>query len=149
MIPDNQNITKNLNKDHLQNIILKGDSYFAKAEEYVTLQKEFIKESLFEIILFWVDTIIYPAFQILSLLWKRELPSMFSVFSFQKTFDKWVRWFRFKTLSSELKEWVEIVKSVNGPFIRTNDPDYHVFVYADGMQRLRSGLLTKKGAKSS
>jgi hypothetical protein len=128
---------------------LKGDSYFTKAEEYVTLQKEFIQDSLFEIFLMWFDMIIYPVIQIISFLWKNETPSIFSVFSFQKTFDKWVRWFRFKTLSSELKEWVEIVKSVNGPFIRTNDPDYHVFVYADGMQRLRSELLAKKCTKRS
>lgn len=149
MIPENQKITKNLSKDYLQNIVLKGDEYFNKAEEYVTLQKEFLKDSLFENILLWFDMVIYPVFQLLSFLWKGELPSMFSVFSFQKTFDKWVRWIRFKILSKELKEWVEIVKSVNGPFIRTNDPDYHVFVYADGMQRLRSGLLTKKGTKST
>jgi hypothetical protein len=55
----------------------------------------------------------------------------------------------FDSLNSEIREWTRIVKSVGGPFISANDSTYHVFVYADAMERLRSGLfgLSKKGTK--
>ena len=69
--------------------------------------------------------------------------SPFYVFSLVKTYQLWIDWFRFKELGQTIKEWTKIVKSLNGPWISTNNPDYHVFVYADGMERIKYALLTR------
>ena len=39
-------------------------------------------------------------------------------------------------LREEINSWISIVKKVDGPWISTNDSQYHLYVYADAMQRL-------------
>ena len=69
--------------------------------------------------------------------------------SLHKTISLWTQWFQFKTLTYEIREWTSIVRSIGGPFISSNDPTYHMFVYADGMQRVWDSLfvLPEKCAK--
>jgi hypothetical protein len=73
---------------------------------------------------------------------------IFLVYSLHKVVSLWKDWFRMKYLQTIIREWRQIVKQVGGPFITCNDAEYHLFVYADAMQRiLDSLLLTKKRTK--
>jgi hypothetical protein len=49
-----------------------------------------------------------------------------------------------RQLRSEIHMWISLVRSIGGPFIASNDAEYHVFVYADAMQRLHDLLLVSK-----
>lgn len=140
MIPDkiylNQEIVNYL-------ILNKSKSFFATAEEYVGLQQKFLKESLIEKILLWVDLLLSPLLTLYQCISSGEMPSMFTAMSIQKTFALWIDYIKFKYMSIEMHEWTKMVRSVHGPFISCNDPTYHMFVYADGMERLRLSLNRK------
>lgn len=127
-------------------------SYFAKAEEYIQLQKIFMKETFLENLSVWVDMIVYPIYILVSTLIFRQSISVFMISSIHKFVTMWINWLRYKSLNSEMRTWMNIVRSMGGPFISTNDPTYHMYVYADGMTRLESNLLrqsilTKERAK--
>ena len=141
MIPSNHEIKKKINLSTANYFVLNSESFFQKAEEFVVLQQRFIKESLFDKIMLWFDMVISPILTLISCIVSGELPSVFTILGIHKLFSTWLDWFYFKSLASEIQEWRRLVKGVNGPFISTNDPLYHVFVYADGMERLRSSLF--------
>lgn len=142
MIPSPEELIQKVSPNHIYFMLLNGPSYFSLADEYVTLQKIFVKESFFEKLGIWVDMIISPLMTILHSIWKRAMPSLFTMLSFQKCVTLWKQWFRFNELKRQVHEWMNIVRAIGGPFISSNDPDYHMFVYADAMQRLHSGLTT-------
>jgi len=104
------------------------NTYFALAEEYVFL------ESIFEDYFYLIDMIVYPIYVLIQLICLE--PSPMFIFGLVKTYQMWVDWFRFQTLKSEIQIWKMIVKKLKGPWISTNNPKYHVFVYADAMQRI-------------
>ena len=140
----------------IQYFILNNTSYFAIAEEYVGLQETFIKETLVEKLFLWVDMFIYPAYILISTVLYNQTLSLMTIASIHKTVTIWLQYLKYRTLSRKIHEWTNIVRSVGGPFISTNDPTYHVYVYADGMQRLHDllfgtrhthSVLAKKGTK--
>jgi hypothetical protein len=142
MIPDSDQLFKRVCHKHVQFLILNGSDYFALADEYVNLQKIFMKDGVYDTVGLWFDMIVSPILTILHSLWKQIAPSIFTVLSFQKCVTLWKQWFRFQDLKKQIHEWMNIVRSIGGPFISSNDPEYHVFVYADAMQRLHRGLTT-------
>jgi hypothetical protein len=107
----------------------------------VKLQSIFIKETAIEIASLWLEMVISPLASLLYCLWYKVSPSIFTILSLQKTLQLWSDWFRFKYLAAEIREWTNIVRSIGGPFISTNDPLYHIYVYADAMQRLNTSLF--------
>lgn len=141
MIPESVNLFEKINYKQVQFLLLNGSDFFSKADEFVTLQRIFVKEGI-ESLGLWFDMIVSPIFTILHAIWKQVMPSIFTMLSFQKCVDLWKQWFRFRELKREVHEWMNIVHSIGGPFISSNDPEYHVFVYADAMQRLHRGLST-------
>jgi hypothetical protein len=142
MIPDSEDLLKNICSRHVQFLLLNGSDYFSLADEYVTLQKIFVKDGLYEKVGLWFDMIISPILTILHSLWKQIYPSIFTLLSFQKCVTLWKQWFRFQELKKQIHEWMNIIRAIGGPFISSNDPEYHIFVYADGMQRLYHALRT-------
>lgn len=150
MIPSSADLIRKICPTHIQFLILNGPDYFSIADEFVTLQKIFVKDTLIDRVGIWFDMIISPILTILHSIWKQAMPSIFTVMSFQKCADLWRQWFRFQDLKKQVREWMKIVHSIGGPFISSNDPEYHVFVYADAMQRLHHGLtaaISEKRAK--
>ena len=151
MIPHNEDIFKRLNSNQIKSILLQPNNYFKLVEEFTNLQKVFSCESLYDKIMLWFEMVISPLITIFQSITSGSLP-IFSFMGLQKTFQLWKDWFRWKEIQSMLREWISIVKSVGGPYISTNDPDYHMFVYADAMVRIHEGLLTslvsKKRTKS-
>jgi hypothetical protein len=122
------------------------DSYFKKADIYSRLNKIFNPDDFISRIMLWVDMIVSPLITIVTSIWNKEMPSIFSMYSFYKTFNIWAEWLEYTLLQAEIHEWKRVVKSVRGPFISTNEPLYHSYVYADGMERLRL-ILTEKLAE--
>lgn len=149
MIPSLSKLRGKVCLDHTKTIITNSSSYFSIAEEYVELQQIFISDSFLETINLWIDMVIYPIYTFISSILKGETPGVLSLLSVKKCIDLWQKWFRYKELSQRISEWKTIVSSIGGPFITTNDPTYHVFVYADAMTRLHTALLstTEKCAK--
>jgi hypothetical protein len=122
------------------------DKYFNKADVYSRLNNIFNPDDFISRIMLWVDMVVSPLLTIVTSIWNMELPSVFSLYSFYKTFTIWAEWFEYTLLQYEIHEWKRLVKSIGGPFISTNEPLYHSYVYADGMERLRL-ILTEKLAK--
>lgn len=145
MIPSNQMLKTRLTSEVVSYTAL-HDTYFEKAEVYSRLNKIFNPEDFISRIMLWVDMVVSPLLTIVTSIWNKELPSVFSLYSFYKTFTIWAEWFEYTVLQSEIHEWKRLVKSIGGPFVSTNEPLYHSYVYADGMERLRL-ILTEKLAK--
>jgi hypothetical protein len=142
MIPEPEDLFKRMSPIHAQFLLLNGSNYFSLADEYVTLQKIFVKNGVVETVGLWFDMVVSPLLTILHSIWKQVYPSFFTMLSFQKCVTLWKQWFRFQDLKKQVREWMSIVRSIGGPFISSNDPEYHMFVYADGMQRLHHALST-------
>ncbi len=101
--------------------------YFSMANEYLTLKK---KISLFLI----VDMILYPLY-IYYQLFQGDYSPMY-VFGIVKAYTCWKDLFRYFQLQTEIETWFFIVKLFGGPWISTNDSEYHIYVYADAMERI-------------
>ena len=110
--------------------------FFKDAEEYLGLRKRF--GGLFV----WIDMIVAPLVTIITFILDGTY-DMFALLTFGKSLMVVREWLRYRTLSSRISKWKEIVKNAGGPFISTNDPEYHIFVYADGMQRLHNSMFKK------
>ena len=147
MIPSQQTLKTRLTSDVVAYVTM-NDRYFKKADVYSRLNKIFNPEDLISRIMLWVDMVVSPMITIVTSVWNMEMPSIFSIYSFYKTFNIWAEWLEYMLLQNEIHEWKRLVKSIGGPFISTNDPMYHSYVYADGMERLRL-IFTEKLAKSA
>lgn len=138
-------LVQKLTKFQIANILQNPTNYFEIANEYVELQTIFLNGGIGH----WIDMIISPIISFIMYFVYGNTPSIFTMLSLHKTITLWNQWFRFKTLTYEIREWMTLIRSIGGPFISTNDPTYHVFVYADAMQRIQNELLglTKKRTK--
>ena len=143
MIPSNENIKKSINSDITYYFIMNTENYFEVADEFLRLQTLFVKESTFEVITQWFEMVVSPLLTIFVSWWNNSPPTIFSLMSIQKTIQLWMDWYRFRELGGIIRKWTTIVRSINGPFISTNNAKYHVYVYADGMQRIRNSLLER------
>ena len=140
MIPNRKQITTEI----CYEILMRPKNYFSIADEYVSLQKIFSRDTLLEKLELWIEMIISPLIMIIMAVWNWSGLDMFQMMSLQKCFKLWKDWFRMRELKSEIHTWIRIVRSIGGPFISCNDAEYHVFVYADGMQRLHDLLIVPK-----
>jgi magnesium-transporting ATPase (P-type) len=134
-----------------QYLILNNSNYFAVAEEFTILDQLFKQDTVFEKLNFWIDMVIYPIINLISIIVYNQRMGIFTIISIHKTVTKWQQYIRYLQLKSETNEWKEIVNSIGGPSISTNDDTYIMYVFADAMQRLRNRLfpiLSKKGTKS-
>jgi hypothetical protein len=115
------------------------------------LQAIFLKDGWLSRISLWLEMVISPIISFVSFFVYNQTPTVFSMLGFHKAITLWSQWIRYKTLTYEIREWKNIVRSIGGPFISSNDPTFHVFVYADGMQRIWNSLfiLSKERAKCS
>ena len=132
-----------------QYLILNSKNYFAIAEEYVTLSKVFKKETFLEKLSLWVEMLIYPLVMLTCIFVYEQEFSIFTLMTIHKTVSLWFDWVKYNDMSTDIHDWIKIVRSNGGPFISTNDPKYHTYIYADGMQRLYNTfpVLSKKGTK--
>lgn len=124
-----------------QHLILNKTDYFADAAKFVELQELFVVDNMFDKAQLWLNMLIYPIITVISVLFYGAEASIFSVFEFYKCATLWSQWFEFTELVQRVSKWSKLVRFIGGPFISTNDARYHVFIYADGMQRLENSIF--------
>jgi hypothetical protein len=124
-----------------QYLILNKVDYFAVAEEFTKLEQLFKKETVFEKLNFWIDMIIYPMINLISIIVYNQQMGVFTIMSIHKSVTKWQQYLRYLQLKTITNEWKEIVNSTGGPSISTNDDTYIMYVFADAMQRLYNRLF--------
>jgi len=107
--------------------------YFKIAHEYLGLHKLFLPEDSLDCLVLVFDLLLYPIWILCS-----GNFTLMDIFPLMKCGQMWKDLFRYQELSTEIWYWKFIVKLVGGPWISTNDPNYHVFVYSDAMVRLSS-----------
>ena len=140
MIPSDKTLSGRLAPWMIEFILTSPTNYFAIADEYVSLQKIFVRETVLDKANLWIDMLVSPIITLLFAIKKGSL-DFFAGLSLHKCVKLWLNWFRWKELQGILREWVKIVRSTGGPYISSNDAEYHMFVYADAMQRLYNSLL--------
>jgi hypothetical protein len=116
-------------------------NHFAMAEEFVHLQETFVPQTWMDSLTLWMDMLLYPLYLLYT--YCTGDFSWVSLFSWMRTYELWIQWFRYREIIQQTKQWGEIVRSVGGPWIASNDAKYHVYVYADGMERIRSALTAR------
>jgi len=144
MIPSTGDIKKRLQPEQTLHFLMNKENYFEVAEEFLQLQTIFIKHTLLDKISLWIELLISPTIMFLLWLYTKQPPSFFAIMGLYKTVELWQKWFRFRELAVAVREWTNIVRAIGGPFISTNDAKYHIYVYADGMQRIHDALFKNK-----
>lgn len=151
MIPENKDIRKKLSRNQIEFVLLNDKKYFRTAERFMFLHEQFAPENLIQKVSLWVEMVVSPLITIIQIMFFGKVPDLFTVLSVQKTVDIWLKWFEWKEVQGMIREWIKIVRSIGGPFISCNDAKYHMYVYADGMQRIHDALLgpriSKEGTK--
>lgn len=140
MIPSTIDLSNSLDVETISYILMNPMDYFKIADEYVTLQKIFTTETFFKKIELWSEMLISPLIILIQAFFSKQNLDMFSTMSIQKCAQRWKEWFRMRELRNQIRKWMEIIRSYGGPFISSNDAEYHVYVYADGMQRLHDAI---------
>ena len=130
MLPEWKDLRKKARK-----IKVPDDGYFALSEKYVELKNKFHCEDLIDTLYLWFDMVLHPIYIIIRLCMLDF--SVMHIFTLVKTYQLWIDWLRLQELESKVESWKTTVRSLGGPWISSNNPDLHVFVYADGMERLR------------
>jgi hypothetical protein len=114
----------------------------------VQLQSVLEPESWLDWVLLINDMMIQPVILYVFLVFG-EFPKLFTLLSAGYRFiETWRKWIRYQVLRGHAREWVFVAKLFGGPFISCNDPKYHVYVYAEAMERLRLGL-SRRGWSST
>jgi hypothetical protein len=129
MLPEWKDLRKKTRK-----LKIEKDSYFQLAEEYVELSAKFHTESVLDVLSLLMDMILYPLY-ICYQVCMMDFSPMY-VMALIKTYQMWSDWLRLRVLQEKVDSWTKTVRSVGGPWISVNDSDYHVYVYADGMERI-------------
>jgi hypothetical protein len=116
---------------------LPPESTFPLAEEYMQLQEKLEPEGWMGQLLLLNDMVFQPVWLFVQwVVWGR--PSHFAILScLVRTVQIWSSWARYQVLRDTARNWVLLTKLAGGPFIGCNDPKYHVFVYAEAIERLR------------
>ena len=57
----------------------------------------------------------------------------------------WTEWLEYQDLRFKVQRMYLVSSMLGGPFIRTNDPEYEPYVYADAIVRAQSGMLRLSG----
>ena len=144
MIPSSQALKTMLSTDIFMYNLFEGGNYFETAEEFIRLNKIFSPVGFLAQLYLWIDMLISPLITLVTAIMYQEPPGVFSLMSIHKTVTLWQDWITYRDLKKKIHEWTLLVKSIGGPFISTNDPEYHAYVYADAMQRIHYSFFPKK-----
>ena len=125
-------------------LVLNKKNYFAIADEYIELHSRFKTDTYYETLNVFMKLL---GNLLLSILFRSSPMSI--ALSLYQTVQVILEYIRYLDMKQQIREWKEIVHSIGGPFISTNDETYQSYVYADGIQRLHNNLFgfTKERAK--
>lgn len=125
---------------------LPAEAAFPVAERYVQLQSVLEPEGWIASASLWNDMIVQPVWHFLKWIMGWELSLVSVTLTIMRAIDVWRQWCEYQVLRGTARHWVLLTKLAGGPFISCNDPKYHVFVYADAIERLRLGMPLRGGA---
>jgi hypothetical protein len=108
---------------------------FEIAERYIQLRKHCLPESWGDTVIRFNEMVVGPIIAIFFLL-VRELDLFMILSTAMTAYRTWSDWEEFHILRGKVQEMRLIMNLHGGPCIRTNDPDYMPYVYADAMVRL-------------
>lgn len=118
---------------------------FTLAEDYIQLRRKCVPAS-------WMDTamqcneLLLAPVVLLFLFFTGSLDVIMALSSLSKLYESWSEWCRFEHLRFVVQDMFLTTMSAGGPFIRTNDPEYMPYVFADAVMRVaqrRSGSETR------
>jgi hypothetical protein len=121
--------------------LLNDKTYFTSVEKFINLNDKFNPETILEKISLYVELAISPLFTIFQIVFFGKKADIFTVMTVHKTLSVWLSFLEWMQLRDRIREWIKIVRSIGGPFIGCNDAYYHMYVYADGMQRAHDSLF--------
>lgn len=110
------------------------------------MQKLLEPEGWIDWIVLMLDMIVQPIIVFVSLALGYETSTLSIVGMLVRAGELWWKWAEYQVLRDSARHWILITKLMGGPFISCNDPTYHVFVYAEAIERLR--LLSRGGGLS-
>jgi len=113
-----------------------SSDFFKDCFQYFELRRKFGS------IMPWIDMVVGPLVTIISCFIYQTYDA-FSALSIAKACMVFHEWLEYRELSRRIASWKKIVRENGGPVISTNDPEYHIFVYADAMQRLHTSTFKK------
>ena len=142
MIPEWKDLRKKAKK-----VKVLDEAYFALANEYVDLKSRFECVDMLETFMLWFDMVLYPIYIVIQLC-MLDMSPMY-IMALLKTYKIWVDWFRLREIERKVDTWKTTVRALGGPWIVSNDPDLHVFVYADGMERIKYSRVAPRPSRKT
>jgi hypothetical protein len=107
---------------------------FEVAETYIQLRTKCVPTS-------WADTVLRinellcAPLLILFLLFSGSLDIFMAFSSASRIYESWTDWIAYNNLRFEVQTMFLQTMAAGGPFIRTNDPTYMPYVFADAVMR--------------
>lgn len=111
-----------------------SDEYFKKAYTFLELKKKFRPQELFDWFFLVLDLFFQPFYSLYKIC-TLDI-SLMDGLSLYRTRELWIEFLEYLVLMWDIWYWKFMVRLVGGPWISTNDPEYHELVYADAMTRL-------------
>jgi len=109
---------------------------FVLAERYVTLRKKYDTLSWGDMFLRLNELIINPII-ILCLLFVGAVDFFMVLSGVMSTYNAWKEWIEYNDTRFQVQLMHLQMMKMGGPFIRTNDPAYLPYVYADAVMRVQ------------
>lgn len=119
---------------------------FHIAEEYIQLRKKLYPTNWVDVIMRMNELIITPFVSIFLYL-MGESDTLTICMTALSTFRNWKQWILFTTRRFEMQDMLLQTMKSGGPKIRTNNPDYLPYVYADAVMRLMPYALHRDPAQ--
>lgn len=114
---------------------------FQLADRYIALRAKCAPQSWGDTVLRFNEMVIGPLIALcMTFLGKHDLFAMVS--AAMATYRSWSEWLEYDDLRFQMQKMRLDTLVMGGPFIRTNDPTYLPYVYADAVTRKAEGLLT-------
>lgn len=108
---------------------------FQIAEEYIQLRKQLSPKHWVDVIMRINEMILTPLISIF-LFVLRQSDTLTFAMSMISVFRAWRQWMLFTQRRFDMQNMILQTMASGGPQIRTNDPDYLPYVYADAVVRL-------------
>jgi hypothetical protein len=114
---------------------------FQLADRYIALRSKCAPQSWGDAVLRLNELVLGPLIALcMTFLGKHDLFALAS--AAMATYRSWSDWLEYDDLRFQMQQMYLDTLLLGGPFIRTNDPTYLPYVYADAVTRKAEGMLT-------
>ncbi len=107
---------------------------FEVAESYIQLRTKCVPTTWADTVLRINELLVAPLL-FLVLLFTGRMDIFMAVSSLSKLYEAWTDWIAYNNLRFVVQTMFLKTMAMGGPFIRTNDPAYMPYVYADAVTR--------------